>query len=1046
MHNGIQTLGRARKAQRLIAAAGLLPALMAAATAPASMHHYYLPHVIDGNPAPHGASNGLLHAHPSQGSFETTFVLTNTGNSAANITIAASRDDASPLFLSIPGLGSGPSLTATLAAGATRLFVTGGRGEGGGAAVITSTAPISLNEILSSTNAGEPAGESMVAAVEDTELAVEYSVPVDTVGGVDSGIALYNPGTAPATVTLQVLDGTGAAAGHATLTLGRQRRVMVYALDGPLHVPAGFRGTLDVTSTSALAGVALRRNPASPVPILMPATNQVSQRMTFYLPRIDDGSSASGIAKTLFLLTNVSTHSATAKLTFSRDDGTAWPVSIAGTNSNGTFQTTIAPGATSFLTTGGAAALASGSAGITSDQPIGVAAVLIHSTSSGSLLSEVSTAPSPMNFQVLLPFDNTGQTAASAVFLNASAAPLTVNLDLLDSDGSKLGSTQMAPLPGGARVTGLLSDYFPQAAHVKGSVRASTSMQPFLSVLTFRQSAAGAMLSGGPAVPARLVPAGTPATVSATLDMAHQASASIGPSGGTLQVNDAQGNRYTLTIPANALITSSTIVMTAVSSAAGFPAPGLLTGVQLEPDGLVLLQPATLKIDLAGPEPAGVYPVGWRGSAPGIYANTPLPDTTSLTLTLSHFSGAGLSGADLTHELLAIDNTLDYTMSLESELAGQARQYQLLGMTQEAEAAKAELLDLFVFAYDYTIAPFMELALSSGDTDIMTCAVQWVLQYERQRELWGLSGDPDSDPVSGQINSFVLRIYDVRMQKLLQRCQNHDPTAYFELVTQYRQDSLIGKNTIPDMASLIDTINNCLPKVELDYNSEITGVFVAGDHQFNWDAYLHGSLVANGQLDTNVLNGITDPAQDLYAHFTVSGNHMEKYDPLKFTLSNSAPCTVSSPSDSPGLMSIWPGQDPMTSEVKYQFEPHYDPLALDEKGQQLCTFCPVYRKAPVQVQLVLNPGLPSEQVKEVCPDGTTTITENFWLNGWIAFHNLESFITSWDLVGSPDLLADKSFSATTTANGITFTEKTDLQLLPCSETPNAAAGTCTEHP
>jgi hypothetical protein len=164
-----------------------------------AQHHYYLPEMVDGNvPLPSGHTAG---AHPLN--IRTTFVLVNTGTTNANVTIAATHADSSPRHIHIPGLGSGTSLSTTLAPGAAHLFVTDGSGDGSeSAAIITSDAVLTVSEILSNTNAGSPVSESAVAALGDHDVTAAFTTPVDTVG-VDTGIALYNPGTGSATIKVQ---------------------------------------------------------------------------------------------------------------------------------------------------------------------------------------------------------------------------------------------------------------------------------------------------------------------------------------------------------------------------------------------------------------------------------------------------------------------------------------------------------------------------------------------------------------------------------------------------------------------------------------------------------------------------------------------------------------------------------------------------------------------------------------------------------------------------------------------------------------------------
>src|SRR5260370_28671974 len=160
--------------------------LLAVSGLPAQ-NNYYLPEIADGI-----VSNGQL---------KTTLALANTGKTTANVTIAVSRDDASPRPLSIAGLGTNSRFSTKLGPGATRLFVTDGSGDGtAGAAVVTSDVPLSVSEILTNADpAGSPLSESTAQGLEDIDLALEYLIPADTTPSLDTGVALYNPGTASGT-------------------------------------------------------------------------------------------------------------------------------------------------------------------------------------------------------------------------------------------------------------------------------------------------------------------------------------------------------------------------------------------------------------------------------------------------------------------------------------------------------------------------------------------------------------------------------------------------------------------------------------------------------------------------------------------------------------------------------------------------------------------------------------------------------------------------------------------------------------------------------
>ena len=1002
-----------------------------------AQHHYYLPEMVDGNaPLPSGHPAG---AHALN--VRTTFVLVNTGTTSANVTIAATHADSSPRQFHIPGVGSGTSVSTTVAPGAARLFETDGSGDGSeGSALISSDSVLSVSEILSNTNSGSPVSESSVPALGDQDIVAAYTIPVDTVG-VDTGIALYNPGTDSATIKVRLIDSKGKTPKTETVTLNGQHHTTIFATAAPLGEKSGFRGTISVLSSAPLAAAAVRRSSVSSAYTLLPAANAVGHDLQFFLPGVTDGHSASETARTTFVLTNVSSKTATVKLALTRDDSTAFKVHLNPGGANSSFQESIGPGVSMFLQTDGStASLTSGAASITSNQPLAAAAVVSNTDSSGAV-TETTLTPAPMFFQFALPFDNGTKTAAAARFYNAGSEPVTLTLHLYDVNGKSQGTKKLASLAPGKTVSGVPTDFFGSHA-TKGAIIASTGspLSMLVSAVAIRETSKGQLLSASPGVPFFGHTSGTPPTVTPTLDTAHQATADINATGGSLNVSDAKGNQFTLTIPAGALLDRTTITMTAISSATGLPGSGLIAGVQLEPDGLPLLQPAQLKIDLASPLPDGTHAIGWRGQSPGLYINPVLPDPKSLTLALTHFSGAGMGAGDLTGDLLFIDNKMDLVMSTLGELLAEDRQAQLLGKEGQDASLHRDIQELFANAYQFAIVPFMKLAESSQDPDVIRCALVHVLGYERQRELMGATaGDNiNDDAISTDIWLFARQtVPAILFPKLLERCKQHDFSVYGDLMGAYRQFQLLGVEIDQDIAG---TVQSCLPALELDYNSLATGFFQGGTAgTISWNATMNGSMILEGSFLNDELTHISDPNYDLFTSFEVQGSGKELYKP-SINVSNKT-CAVYVKTVTPDTMRIVPGipnttGDTSNSRIKFQFDPHYDPAATDLKDQQLCSFCPVYRKKPVAVDLYLFPGIPGETVEEDCPDQSQTLPEFFWLNAWSLFHYTQddpNHIADWDLQNTPDLLAQKSESNTgQDATNFTLTEQTDFKLKPCT--------------
>jgi hypothetical protein len=143
-------------------------------------------------------------------------------------------------------------------------------------------------------------------------------------------------------------------------------------------------------------------------------------------------------------------------------------------------------------------------------------------------------------------------------------------------------------------------------------VSSQTSYEDFASPsgsqLTYRVSTVTASGTGGSSQASMTTSARTPnpLEVQVKLDQKSTATQKIGPEGGSVSLKDANGVQYKLDIPAGALTEQTEIKLTAVKDIGGWPLDGaMLAGVTMAPDGLQLLDPATLTIKLAGGLPSG---------------------------------------------------------------------------------------------------------------------------------------------------------------------------------------------------------------------------------------------------------------------------------------------------------------------------------------------------------------------------------------------------------------------------------------------------------
>ncbi len=168
--------------------------------------------------------------------------------------------------------------------------------------------------------------------------------------------------------------------------------------------------------------------------------------------------------------------------------------------------------------------------------------------------------------------------------------------------------------------------------------------------------------------------------ITVTQDFTRTRSANISGAGGTLQTQDADGNIYRLTLPAGALVNTTRISLTPMGHKADhFPFPsGITAGVQIEPEGLILIQPGKLEVTLVR-APAIAQAVAFCHHEDGVDFHL-CPATlrgSTLTYKLAHFSGYGLGSSSLSSAMAYADanpptdreSTAEQTMGVAMQTA-----------------------------------------------------------------------------------------------------------------------------------------------------------------------------------------------------------------------------------------------------------------------------------------------------------------------------------------------------------------------------------------
>jgi len=137
--------------------------------------------------------------------------------------------------------------------------------------------------------------------------------------------------------------------------------------------------------------------------------------------------------------------------------------------------------------------------------------------------------------------------------------------------------------------------------------------------------------------------------VKVQLDKKQTATGKVSHGGGSVSLTAADGSKFTLDVPANAVEVDTTITMTAVKSLDGAPlSNNTPTAVQLEPSGLFFKEMATLTIVPAKEIPAKEQIIfGYEGDGQDYHLAVIEPKSKEIKIKLMHFSGAGVgSGSD----------------------------------------------------------------------------------------------------------------------------------------------------------------------------------------------------------------------------------------------------------------------------------------------------------------------------------------------------------------------------------------------------------------
>lgn len=336
-----------------------------------------------------------------------------------------------------------------------------------------------------------------------------------------------------------------------------------------------------------------------------------------------------------------------------------------------------------------------------------------------------------------------------------------------------------------------------------------------------------------------------PIDVDYAVDPSRSTSANVfGTQGATLTATGADGTKYQLVIPANALDGQVGVSLTPVTQVTDLPMNDSLAAVEILPHGLTLRVPATLTITLPAGTPAPVaQQTGFLFHEGGEdFHLYPLENGAAIKLKLTHFStpGVGLASDAQRTAIEAKPPTRteeQYRNAISSELAAE-RARQLNGQPsdpQVLERVGAVLKEYF----DDIVLPRLNAAKT--DHTLADEAIREAFSWMRSAELLGLSDDARTSQAYATFGPILLHAADVHAAK----CLASDLRSAAKLRQYARVAALLGLDA--ESQSIDEQARKCL-RFEVTFTSSMTHDYtgpISGGTYTHEDSHLNFSVAAD---------------------------------------------------------------------------------------------------------------------------------------------------------------------------------------------------------
>jgi len=277
------------------------------------------------------------------------------------------------------------------------------------------------------------------------------------------------------------------------------------------------------------------------------------------------------------------------------------------------------------------------------------------------------------------------------------------------------------------------------------------------------------------------------------LDQKQTATGKVSQGGGRVALTSADGSKFTLEVPANAVESDTTITMTAVKSLDGAPlANNTPTAVQLEPSGLFFKEMATLTIVPAKEIPTKEQIIfGYEGVGRDYHLAVIDPKSKEIQIKLMQFSGAGVGSGS--------DSEWAATLQLQADSAN-ARLAQKLGELLQpsrfggdsSDANKVDEKALSLLNQFEEQVVLKEIAAAEQDCKLAQKALQDLLYLGR---LCRLLSDPLPDDFEAKVR---------RLREIIDKCGGGNSNRHYRVSGQSNNVSFSGEICGLDVPFVLD--------------------------------------------------------------------------------------------------------------------------------------------------------------------------------------------------------------------------------------------------